>query len=415
MPDRPPKSERAERGQRGDRPEPRLTASLRERLAAGDDELPAPLTAAERALLVRNLQGVPRWLELSASWSWRLLIVGGAIIAASWALAQLFLVTMPIILATVIATILIPPAEYLERRGMPPAAAGLVVVLGSILVVVGTLAAVAPSFVDQLRELGPTLIEGRDTVIDWASGDPLNIDPARIDELLQQAREALGSNSQGVVGGIARGASIVGQGIAALVLMIVLLFFFVKDRDQITGWAKARLPEESRETASALGQRAWAALGGYVRGTAIIALIDAIGIGIGLAIIGVPLAMPLTLLVFMGGFLPVIGAFAAGLIAVLVALAAGGLSKALLALGLILAVQQLEGNILQPMIMRRAVNLHPTVILIALTAGAAIAGIVGAFLSVPIAAVAAAVGNELRLRGESNGNGSAGAEATAPA
>ena len=148
------------------------------------------------------------------------------------------------------------------------------------------------------------------------------------------------------------------------------------------------------------GARSWTALGGYVRGTATIALIDAIGIMIGLLILQVPLVAPLTLLVFLGGFLPVIGAFIAGLVAVLVALAAAGIVKALLVLGVILLVQQIEGHLLQPVIMRRAVALHPVVILTALAAGAALAGIVGAFLSVPIAAVVAAAGNELRLRAE---------------
>lgn len=343
---------------------------------------------------------VPAWLRLAAGWSWRIIVVGAAIFGIAWVLAQLFLVTLPVILAIVIATILIPPAEWLEEKGMPPAAAGLTVVLGSVLVLGGILAALAPSFIEQLRDLAPTLGEGRDAVFDWLETGPLNLERSTVDDLLAQFRDGVGSGSDGLVGSVVTGATIVGQGLAALALMIVLLFFFVKDRDQITTWAKMRLPAGNRETAAALGRRAWAALGGYVRGTATIALIDAIGIGIGLAIIGVPLAMPLTFLVFLGGFLPVIGAFAAGLVAVLVALAAGGITKAIAALVLIVVVQQLEGNILQPVIMRRAVSLHPTVILIALAAGAAIAGIIGAFLSVPMAAVAAAVGNELRLRKE---------------
>ena len=151
---------------------------------------------------------------------------------------------------------------------------------------------------------------------------------------------------------------------------------------------------------AALAARAWTALSGYVRGTATIALIDALGIGLALLILGVPLVIPLTLLVFLGGFLPVIGASIAGLIAVLVALADGGVVTALLVLGAVVAVQQLEGHILQPVIMRRAVSLHPIVILVALATGSAMLGIVGAFLSVPAAAVLSAVGNELRLRSE---------------
>ncbi|MBP7994580.1 MAG: AI-2E family transporter, partial [Candidatus Microthrix sp.] len=155
-------------------------------------------------------------------------------------------------------------------------------------------------------------------------------------------------------------------------------------------------------TATALGSRAWTALSGYVRGTATIALIDALGIGLALLVLGVPLVIPLTMLVFLGGFLPVIGATVAGLVAVLVALADGGPLTALLVLAAVIAVQQLEGHILQPVIMRRAVSLHPIVILVALATGSAMLGIVGAFLSVPAAAVISAVGNELRLRSERN-------------
>ncbi len=355
---------------------------------------------AQAHAFVSELKDVPDWLKLTGGWSWRLVITAIALYGIVWMLSALFLVTMPVIVAIVLATILIPPAEALERRGIPPAAAGLIVVGGSLALLVGILAALAPSFVSQLQELSPTLAEGRDAVFNWLETGPLGLEAARVDELLQQARNAFGNNSSGVVTGVVTGATLVGQLLAGMALMVVLLFFFVKDRDEITTWARKRLPTESRDTAAALGTRAWAALGGYVRGTATIALVDAVAIGIGLAVIGVPLAMPLTFLVFLGGFLPVIGAFAAGLVAVLVALAAGGVAKAALALGLILLVQQLEGNILQPMIMRRAVNLHPTVVLISLTAGAAVAGIVGAFLSVPLTAVAAAIGNELRIRHE---------------
>jgi RimJ/RimL family protein N-acetyltransferase len=180
----------------------------------------------------------------------------------------------------------------------------------------------------------------------------------------------------------------------------VLLFFFVKDGEQIVGWFIARAPERVRDDMRASGARGWGALAGYVRGTAAIALIDAVGIGLGLLIVGVPLVLPLTLLVFVGGFVPVIGAFVSGLLATLVALATGGLTTALIVLAIVVVVQQVESNILQPMIMRRAVSLHPIVILSVLTAGAVIVGVLGAFLAVPIAATLAAVGNELRLRGE---------------
>ncbi|MEX0836218.1 MAG: AI-2E family transporter, partial [Nitriliruptor sp.] len=183
---------------------------------------------------------------------------------------------------------------------------------------------------------------------------------------------------------------------------IVLLFFFVKDGESIVDWFIARTPDDHRNVVRAVGHRAWSALAGFVRGTATIALIDAIAIGIGLAIVGVPLVLPLALLVFLGAFIPVIGAFISGLVAVLVALASGGFVTALIVLAIVFGVQQVEGNVLQPTIMRRAVALHPVIVLTALTAGGVLAGIVGAFLAVPVAAVLSAVGNELRLRHEAD-------------
>ena len=233
----------------------------------------------------------------------------------------------------------------------------------------------------------------------WLQDAPFGIE-IDVSQVLDQVRGALSSGGSGgaVVDNILTGLSTAGQFLAGLALTVVLLFFIVKDGDVIVAWLGGLLSRTHRPTAAALGQRAWSALSGYVRGTAAIAAIDAIGIGIGLAILGVPLVFPLMLLVFFGGFLPVVGAFLAGLVAVLVALASGGFVTALLALGVVLLVQQLEGNFLHPTIMHRAVALHPIVVLLALGAGAALAGIIGAFLSVPIMAVVAAVGNELRLR-----------------
>ena len=343
---------------------------------------------------------VPRWLDRAGAWSWRLLALAAAVGLVVWALAQLYLVSLPVIVALVLATLCVPPARALEARGLRPALAAVIVVLGGLALLVGLVALLTPSFVDQILQLRPTIEAGIEDVLGWLESGPLGWDRERIDELLQQARSTASSSSSRIFSGVLSGAAIVAETLAGLALVIVLLFFFVKDGAQIVDWFVARTPERHRDDLRAAGGRAWSALGGYVRGTATVAVIDALGIGTGLALIGVPLVLPLSILVFLGAFLPVIGAFLAGLVAVLVALADGGAGAALLTLALILAVQQVEGNVLQPIIMRRAVALHPVVVLIALTAGAAVAGIAGAFLAVPIAAVVAAVGNELRLRSE---------------
>jgi predicted PurR-regulated permease PerM len=326
---------------------------------------------------------VPRWLDVTAGWSWRWLVIVAAFATLLSLLAQLSVVVLPLIIALILATLCVPPAAWLRSKGVPAALAAVIIVVGGLAAIVGLLAAIAPQFADQIQEL-----------------ETFGYDEERLSELFVQARETLASSSTSILTGLAGGLSAAISGITGTALLVVLLFFFVKDGDQITAYLLSRAPAHRRDDTAAIGRRAWSALSGYVRGTAAIAAIDAIFIGIGLTILGVPLVLPLTMLVFLGGFLPVVGALLAGMIAVLVALADGGLGTAGIALLIILAVQQLEGNVLQPMIMRRAVSLHPVVVLSSLAVGATVAGIVGAFLSLPIAAVGAAVGNELRTRHE---------------
>lgn len=344
---------------------------------------------------------VPSWLHTGASWGWRLLVMLVGAFAVLYALMQLSLVTLPIIIALILCTLCVPPARALERLGLPRLPAALIVVGGGLLALGGLIALLTPAFVEQVQELRPTVLEAVDTLFGYLESN-FDWDRDEIDGYIQQLTERAQESGGQVAGSVLTGAAAVVQGLAALLLAIVLLFFFVKDGDQIVAWFQARTPADERDTVSAVGRRAWHALSGFVRGTATVALIDAIGVAIGLAVLGIPLVLPIAVLIFFGAFIPVIGAFITGMLAVLVALAAGGLQDALIILGIVLAVQQLEGNVLQPIIMRRAVALHPVVVLAALTGGAALGGIVGAFLAVPIAAVVSAVGNELRLRGETN-------------
>jgi predicted PurR-regulated permease PerM len=367
-----------------------------------DDLGPAPETAPDepRATPRAASAMVPVWLDTLAQFSWRLLVVLVGVAGVVMLLTRLYLVSLPVILALVLATIAVPPARRLERRGVPALAAALVVVVGGALALLGGIVLLVPTFTRQVAALGPTITEAFERVLDWLAAGPLALDRDEIERLVTDALANVGEFSGTIATQVGSIAVAVGEVLTAISLAVVLLFFFVKDGEQIVGWFLARAPERLRNDMRAAGARGWGALAGYVRGTAAIALIDAIGIGLGLLIVGVPLVLPLTLLVFIGGFVPVIGAFVSGLLATLVALATGGLTTALIVLAIVVAVQQIESNVLQPVIMRRAVSLHPIVILSVLTAGAVIVGVLGAFLAVPIAATLAAVGNELRLRGE---------------
>jgi putative heme transporter len=347
-----------------------------------------------------ELSRVPSWLATLTAWTWRLLVllVGASVFIV--VATQLALVTVPVILALILATLAVPPARALERVGAPPALAALVVVLGGLGVVVGGVAALVPSFIEQTRELGPTVREAGIQFLDWVETGPLGIDRDELAGLASQLLEGLQAQGGAVAQGALSFVASLVEGITAFILALILLFFFIKDGERIWAWIVARSPQDHRPTVLAVGLRSWEALAGYVRGTALVALIDAVGIGLGLAIVGVPLVMPLAVLVFVGGFVPIVGAFVTGLLAVAVAFADGGLGVALIVLAIVVAVQQIESDVLQPVIMRRAVPLHPVVVLAVLTAGAKLVGIVGAFLAVPLAAVVSAVGNELRLRHE---------------
>ncbi len=337
-------------------------------------------------------------LDRAAGITWRALLVGFGVVVVALVLARLRLVVLPVIVAILVATILVPVVDALVRRGLPRMLAVWLVLLVSIGSFVGLGFALAPSIASEFSDLGETLEEGRDKIEDFVERD-LGLEEGQIQEYIDRAGEQFGSRSGEIASGVLAGAVIAFELVAGLLLVLVLLFFILKDGGRFTAFGLRQVRPQHRELAVALGERAWAAAGGYVRGTALVALADALIIGIGLAIIGVPLVLPLAILTFLGAFLPLVGATAAGIVAALVALVDGGVTQALLVTGLIVIVQQVEGDVLAPLVLGRAVKLHPVVIILVLTAGAVLGGLIGAFLAVPLAAVAVAVGSELRERG----------------
>lgn len=348
---------------------------------------------------------VPTWLDTAVQYTWRGLVLLIGLAVAVMVMTRLYLVTLPVLVALILSTLCVPPARRLERSGLPSIVSATIVVVGGIGSLVALIVLLIPSFVTQIQELIPTVQQAIDQVLVWVEEGPLGFDSADLEELVAAGLESLQGAAGTIAARIGTVAVAIGQGVTALLLGVVLLFFFVKDGEQIVRWFGARVPTRHRDDVRAASARGWVALSGFVRGTAAVALLDAVGIGLGLLILDVPLVLPLSVLVFFGAFVPVIGALITGLLAVLVALADGGWTTALIVVAIVLVVQQIESNLLQPTIMRRAVALHPVVILGVLTSGAVLIGIVGAFLAVPVTAVVAAVGNELRLRSEARGAG----------
>lgn len=323
-----------------------------------------------------------------AAWAWRLLILLGAVIALLWVASRLEVIVVPVLLATMVATMLLPLVDHLDRRGLPRGVAVAGVLLASIVVVGGLLTFVVSQFVKG----APALIEQVTKSISGAreslnGGLLSHFSNDQVKSATDTAIEALKNNQSKLTSGALSTAGTLTEIITGLLLMLFTLIFLLQGGRNIFGFVTLIFPRHVRVRVRDAGRAGFHSLTGYVRATFLVALTDAIGIGTGLAIMGIPLALPLASLVFLGAFIPLIGAVIAGGLAVIVALIAKGWVFGAIALGLVVAVQQLESHVLQPLVMGRAVSLHPLAVVLAIAAGGVTAGIIGALLAVPIIAV----------------------------
>jgi putative heme transporter len=339
---------------------------------------------------------VPPMLRRLAAWSWRLLVVLTAAGLVLYLLILLKVIVVPVIVALFLATLLVPLVRWLEARGWGHLPAVLAVFVGAVLLLVGIVAGFVPLIGNELGALRQRADEGIAEVQAFIASRPFGLSEEDLNRYLEQARERFTENSTGLTRGAVQGATLVGEVITGLILCLFLTFFFVKDSERFTRWILDFAGREREPHLREIGSRSATAVSGYLRGQATVGLVDGVFIGIGLAVLGVPLVVPLAFLTFVAAFLPLVGAFVAGALAALVALVTKGLTTALLVVGLTVLVQQLEGHLLAPLLLGRAVSLHPVVIILALAAGAILGGIIGAFLAVPIAAVVTAVGTYLR-------------------
>ncbi|MFI2487116.1 AI-2E family transporter [Promicromonospora kroppenstedtii] len=297
---------------------------------------------------------------------------------------RLTLVVIPVLIALVLAAAIFPLVSFLRRHGWPSLLATWTSLLALVALLSGIVWLVVRAVVDQWGELQAQALDGFDSLQTYVQDLPFDIG----DEQIASVRDAAVSflQSDAVGSGAIAGVSQTADFIAGFFIMIVVLFFFLKDGPAM--WEFLLRPFEGHryERGQRVGAATVSTLGGYVRGTAIVALVDAVGIGVGLAIVGVPLVIPLSVLVFLLAFIPLVGATVAGILAALVTLVAVGPIEALIVVAIVVAVNQLEGDFLQPIVMGRTLRLHPLVILFALTAGTVLAGITGAVLAVPVAA-----------------------------
>lgn len=334
------------------------------------------------------------WL---AKWAVCLVAIAAGALVLGWVIEKLWVIVLPVLLAIVVATVLWPPTRALTRRGVPSPGAATLSLVVFFAIVAGIVAGLVPSVIGQAPELVNRASQGVQTVQEWLKGPPVNLRDEQFDAVVHAIVAKLQESGTVIASGVFAGVSTAGSFLITLGLTLVLTFFFIKDGPRFIPWLHQVVGGRAGRHLEAVLVRMWDTLGGFIRTQALVSLIDAVFIGAGLLILGVPLALVLTIVTFIGGFIPIVGAFVAGALAVLVALVAKGFTTALIVLGIIIAVQQIEGNVLQPVLQSRSMKLHAVVVLLAVSAGGSLYGIVGAFLAVPVAAVAAVV---LRYVGE---------------
>lgn len=312
------------------------------------------------------------------------LLIITVVVIVSYVLITLRLVVVPVLIAVLIAAALGPLISLLARRGLPRGAgAGLALLTG--LALLGGLGwLIGDAVADQFDQLQQGALDGIEQLQGFAT-DTFGLSQEQIDSTIDQVTQA--AQGAQVQAGAVSGATLVGQVVTGIVLAVVVLFYLLKDAPMMFSFVREQFPEDTHERLDAVAHRSTSVLGGYVRGTAIVAFVDAVLIGIGLFVVGVPLALPLSLVVFVGAFIPLIGAVLAGAFAALIALVSVGPLAALIVLGIVVAVNQIEGNLLAPYVLGRNLSLHPLVVLLALAAGTIVAGVIGAILAVPLAAV----------------------------
>jgi predicted PurR-regulated permease PerM len=334
---------------------------------------------------------VPRWLARGSGWSWRLLLVAAVVVAVFWVVAHMLVVVVPLVGALFGAAILSPPARWLRDRGLPPALATWLVFLFAFATIAVLAAWLIPAVGSQLGDLRGTLAHGLDQVRTWLTSGPLHFSSTQVDDLVNRIRAQATASGAVLLHGTIAGALLILEVAAAVLLTLVLTFFFVKDGVSLAGWLGAFAETSRRDRMEQAAALSWQIFTAYVQGTAINGAVNGLLMTAGLTLIGVPLALPIGVITFFGGFFPLVGAIVSGGVAVLVALVAKGTGGALLVLALTVLIHHMEGYIVGPFVLGRKVKLHAVVIILALSIGTVVGGVFGAAVAVPVTAIGLAL------------------------
>ncbi|PWC02942.1 AI-2E family transporter [Agromyces badenianii] len=330
---------------------------------------------------------IPFGVQLAAGWSWRLLLIGGVLAVVVFLIIQLRLIVIPILVAVLIGALLVPFSSFLQRHRWPKWLAVTTAMLSALVVVGGLLTLGITQIVRGSDELAAQSLVAWDRFREWLLEGPFHITETQLNDWVAQIVESVQQDSGLLVSGALSLSSSLGHFLAGMLLALFATLFILIDGRGIWNWIVGIFPRRGRVAIDHAGQAGWATLQNFVKVQILVATIDAIGIGLGAFFLGVPLAVPIAILVFLGSFIPIVGAVATGALAVFVALVYNGPVIALVMLGIVLLVQQVEGHVLQPLIMGTAVKVHPLGVVVAVATGSLLAGIPGALFAVPVAAV----------------------------
>ncbi|HEX3648756.1 MAG TPA: AI-2E family transporter [Pseudonocardiaceae bacterium] len=341
-------------------------------------------------------QALPWPLRVAAAASWRFLLLLAALAALGWVLGRLSAVTVPVGVALLASALFAPLVERLVRWHVPRGLATLLAIVVGLAVVGGVVTLVATTVTANLPQLQSEVGASLNSITAWLEHGPFHLSHDQLQRMLNKAVSTLQGNTSSLASRAVATATTVGTTVTEALLAVFSLVFFLATGAQVWSYTLKIVPADIRDRVDVAGRRGFASLVSYVRATVAVACVDAVCIGVGIWIVGVPLAFPLAALIFVGAFVPIIGAVVAGAAAVLVALVAKGVVAAAIVLAILVAVMQLESHVLQPFLLGRVVRLHPLAVVLAIATGVEIAGIIGGLLAVPITAVAkSAIGSLL--------------------
>lgn len=343
----------------------------------------------------------PPSLDRAAAWSWRLLVVALVLAGGLWLIARLWLVLVPVAVAILLARVLVGVTDNLEARGLRRSLAAALTLVTFLAALGAAITLIGVAVADEFSDLGPTVGQAIDDIEDWLVEDgPFDLDRQSVRNLRADLGAAVDQALRGSGDDIVAGAVLAAELLLGVFVGVVMAFYALKDGDRLLAWIGRRLPADKRPDAARVGRRAWTTLGGFLRGAALLGLVEGIAVGLAVLVTGGSLVIPVAVFTFLAAFVPFVGAIVAGVVAVLVTLTTAGPAAAIVVAIVVVVVQQFDNELLAPVVYGRALRLHPVVVLLAVVIGGAALGVAGTVLAVPVAAILINVIDELHPAAE---------------